>query len=49
MWLFGLGIFIGIGIYWGIALILVRRVLDRHIENAGYLPLFAPSEVPKQK
>jgi hypothetical protein len=31
MWLFCLGIFLGIGIYWTIALIMSIRVLDRHI------------------
>ena len=33
MWLFFLGIFLGIGIYWTIAIILVNRVLNRHIDK----------------
>jgi hypothetical protein len=49
MWLFCLGIFLGIGIYWTIAIILVKRVLDRHIDNAAYLPALWYSEVPEHK
>jgi hypothetical protein len=49
MWIFCLGIFLGIGIYWAIAIILVKRVLNRHIENAGYLPICWSSELPKHK
>lgn len=47
MWLFFLGIFLGIGIYWTIAIILVNRVLDRHIENSGYFPILWSSEEAK--
>jgi hypothetical protein len=45
MWLFCLGIFLGIGIYWTIAIILVKRVLNRHIDNAAYLTTLWSSEV----
>ena len=44
MWLFCLGIFLGIGIYWTIAIILVNRVLDRHIDSAAYLPMLWSSK-----
>jgi hypothetical protein len=44
MWLFGLGIFLGIVIYWTIAIIMVNRVLDRHIESTGYLPMLWSAE-----
>jgi hypothetical protein len=47
MWLFCLGIFLGIGIYWAIAMILVNRVLYRHIESSAYLTGFWSSEVPE--
>jgi len=49
MWLFGLGIFLGIGIYWTIAIILVNRVLNRHIDSAAYLPMLWYPEVPEHK
>jgi hypothetical protein len=49
MWLLCLGIFIGIGIYWTIAMILVKRVLDRHIESEGYLPMLWSLEEQKHK
>jgi len=48
MWLFCLGIFLGIGIYWTIAIILVKRVLNRHIDSATYSTLWF-SEVPEHK
>jgi hypothetical protein len=49
MWLLFLGIFIGIGIYWSIAIILVNRALDRHIESEGYLPMIWSLEKQKRK
>jgi len=49
MWLFCLGIFLGIGIYWAIAIILVNRVLNRHIDNEAYLPMLWSWEIPKHK
>jgi hypothetical protein len=49
MWVFFLGIFLGIGIYLTIAIILVKRILNRHIEREGYLPLLWSSEVPEDK
>jgi hypothetical protein len=49
MWLFGLGIFLGIGIYWATAIILVNRVLNRHIDNEAYLPMLWSWEIPKHK
>jgi hypothetical protein len=45
MWLFCLGIFLGVGIYWTVAIIMVNRVLNRHIESAGYFPMCWSSEV----
>ena len=48
MWLFCLGIFLGIGIYWTIAIILVKRVLNRHMDSAAYSTLWF-SEVPEHK
>jgi hypothetical protein len=49
MWFFGWGILLGIGIYWAIALILARRVLNRHIEKTDYLFMFWHSETVKDK
>jgi hypothetical protein len=49
MWFFGLGILVGIGIYWAIAIILARSVLNRHIEKADYLSILWHSEIPKDK
>jgi len=49
MWLFCLGIFLGIGIYWSIAIILVNRVLNRQIESGGYLPMLWSSDEQKIK
>jgi hypothetical protein len=44
MWLLLLGIFLGIGIYWAIAIILVKRVLNRHIDSASYFSLLWSSD-----
>jgi hypothetical protein len=44
MWLLFLGIFLGIGIYWAIAIILVKRVLNRHIDSAAYFSLLWSSD-----
>ena len=49
MWLLCLGIFLGIGIYWTIAIRLVNRVLDRHVDNLSYLPMLWSSKVPELK
>jgi hypothetical protein len=49
MWFFGLGILLGIGIYWAIAIILARRVLNHHIEKADYLSMLWHSEMAKDK
>jgi hypothetical protein len=49
MWLFCLGIFIGVGIYWTIAIILVSRVLNRHIDKADYLPMLWSPELQEHK
>jgi hypothetical protein len=49
MWLFGLGILLGMGIYWAIAIILARRVLNRHIDKANYLNILWHSEIAKDK
>ena len=49
MWIFYLGIFLGIGIYWTVAIILVNRVLDRYIDKAAYLPMFWSPAVPEHK
>jgi hypothetical protein len=49
MWFFGLGILLGIGIYWAIAIILARRVLNHHIEKADYLSMLWHSEIAKDK
>lgn len=45
MWFFFLGIFLGIGIYWTIAIILVGRVLDRRLDRGDYLPKLCYPEV----
>jgi hypothetical protein len=47
MWFLVLGTLLGIGIYWAIAIILVNRVLDRHIDSAEYLPTLWSSEILK--
>jgi hypothetical protein len=49
MWFFLLGILLGIAIYWAIAIILVKRVLDRHIDHidSASLPTLWFSEVPE--
>jgi hypothetical protein len=44
MWLLCLGIFLGIGIYWTIAIILVKRVLNRHLDNSAYFSLLWSSD-----
>ena len=49
MWLFGFGILLGVGVYWAIAIILVNRVLNRHIDNEDYIPMFWSLGVPKHK
>jgi hypothetical protein len=49
MWLFCLGILLGIGIYWAIAIILVNRVLNRHIDSAAYIPMLWSLDIPKHK
>ena len=52
MWLFFLGIFLGIGIYWTIAIILVKRILDRHIDHIDSTdshPTLWFSELPEHK
>ena len=49
MWLFCLGIFLGISVYWTIAIILTNRVLDRSIDSAAYLPMLWSSNVPEHK
>ena len=49
MWWLGLGIVLGIGIYWVITLILVRRVLNRHIDSAAYLPMLWSPEPDKHR
>jgi hypothetical protein len=47
-WL-GLGVFLGIAIYWAITMIMVRKVRDRHMETASYIPILWGVETPKQK
>ena len=49
MWWLGLGILLGIAIYWTITLILVRKVINRHIDNAAYLSLLWSPEPPKDR
>jgi hypothetical protein len=49
MRLLGLGILLGICIYWAMAVILVKRISNRHIENKGYLTMALPSEVAKDE
>lgn len=49
MWLLVLGILLGIGIYWTIAIILVNRVLNRHIDQADYLPILWSPELQEHK
>jgi hypothetical protein len=45
-WL-ALGVLLGIVIYWTITLILVRRVRDRHLDAATYVPILWGVEPPK--
>jgi hypothetical protein len=47
-WL-GLGVLLGFAIYWAITLILVRKVRDRHVESASYIPIQWGVEGPKEK
>jgi hypothetical protein len=49
MWWLGLGILLGIAIYWTITVILVRKVINRHIDNADYLSVLWSPEPTKHR
>jgi hypothetical protein len=49
MWWLGLGIVLGVAIYWAVTLILVRKTINRHIDSAAYLPMLWSPELPKDK
>jgi len=50
MWLlFGLGLLIGIAIYWAITIIMVNRVRGRRVDSALYVPILWSKEPPENK